>query len=102
MPLDASKVFDNVEYAHLFTALPNRSICSIVLGLLINTYINLKIKVRWNYLISRQSGISNGVKQGGCLSSTLFSVYIHRLITEIMQSNIGCLQILEFTVILMI
>ena len=47
----------------------------IVLRLLINMYIIPKIQVKWNDVLSYQYSISNGVKQGGCLSHTLL-VYI--------------------------
>ena len=42
--------------------------CPIVLRLLINMYINQKIQVKWDNVLSKQYSISNGVKQGGCLS----------------------------------
>ena len=44
----------------------------IVLRLLMNMYINQTIQVRWNNTLSNVCGISNGVKQGGCL-------YVHYL-----------------------
>ena len=37
-----------------------------------------------------QHNISNGVKQGGCLSPNLFSVYVNHLITKLRSSNLGC------------
>ena len=46
--------------------------------------------MKWNNSISIQSGISNGVKQGGCLSPTLFSVYLNKLTEILRNSNIGC------------
>ena len=33
--------------------------------------------------------ISNGVKQGGCLSPTLFSIYLNYLMYVLRSSNIG-------------
>ena len=62
--LDASKAFDRVEYVKLFTILLDRKICPTVLRLLINMYINQKIQVKWNNMISPTCTISNGVKQG--------------------------------------
>ena len=88
--LDASKAFDRVEYIKLFTVLRDRKMCPIVLRLLLNMYINQQIQVKWNNSISIQRGISNGVKQGECLSPTLFSVYLNKLIEILRNSNIGC------------
>ena len=88
--LDASKAFDRVEYVKLFTILRDRKLCPIVLRLLMNMYINQTIQVRWNNTLSNVCGISNGVKQGGCLSPTLFSLYINNLINILRQNNIGC------------
>ena len=68
----------------------DRKICPIVLRLLMNMYINQTIQVRWNNTLSDVCGISNGVKQGGCLSPTLFSLYINDLINILQQNNIGC------------
>ena len=64
--------------------------CPIVLRLLINMYINQKIQVKWNNVLSNQYSISNGVKQGGCLSPTLFNIYLNDLIDVLRSSNIGC------------
>ena len=81
--LDASKAFDRVEYVRLFRTLSDRNMCPIVLRLLMNMYINQSFQVKWNNIISFQNHVSNGVKQGGCLSPTLFSVYLNELIETI-------------------
>ena len=41
-------------------------------------------------MISTKYRIKNGVKQGGCLSPTFFSVYIDKLIELLRKSNVGC------------
>ena len=83
--LDASKAFDCVEYVKLFTILRDRKLCPIVLRLLMNMYINQPIQVRWNNTLSNLCGISNGVKQGDCLSPTLFSLYISNRVNILRQ-----------------
>ena len=88
--LNASKAFDGVEYVKLFTILRDRKLCPIVLKLLMNMYINQTIQVRWHNTLSNVCGISNGVKQGGCFSPTLFSLYINNLINILRKNNFGC------------
>ena len=88
--LDASKAFDRVEYMKLFNTLRDRKMCPLVLRLLMNMYINQQIQVKWNSTMSMKSSIGNGVKQGGCLSPNLFSVYLNKLIEILRNCNIGC------------
>ena len=40
--------------------------------------------------MSMKSSISNGVKQGGCLSPHLFSVYLNKFIEILRKCNISC------------
>ena len=90
MSLDAFKVFDRVEYMKLFNTLRDRKMCFLVLHLLMNMYINEQIQVKWNSTMSMKSSISNGVKQGDCLSPNLFSVCLNMLIEILRKCNIGC------------
>ena len=53
-------------------------------------YVNQKIQVRWNNLLSSQHNISNGVKQEGCFLPNIFSVYVNNVITKLRSSNLGC------------
>ena len=88
--LDASKAFDRVEYARLSRTLSDRNMCPTVLRLLMNIYVNQSFPVKWNNIISSQSHISNGVKQGSCLSPTLFSVYLNELLETTRKNSIRC------------
>ena len=58
--------------------------------MLMNMYINQQIQVKWNNAISKQSYNINGVKQEGCLSPSLFSVYLNKLIEILRTSNVRC------------
>ena len=53
-------------------------------------YVNQVIQIKWNDLLSDKCKISNGVKQGGCLSPSLFSIYLNNLIINLRNSKIGC------------
>ena len=88
--LDASKAFDRVEYVKLFRTLRDRNMCPVVLTLTMNMYINQSIQVKWNSIVSSNCYLSNGVKQGGCISPTFFSVYLNGLIEKPKKNIIGC------------
>ena len=47
----------------------------------------MRMRVRWNSSNSRKFLLSNRVKQGGVLSSLLFSVYLDDLLCELRQVN---------------
>ena len=49
--------------------------CPVVLRMIMNMYIN-HIQVNWNSIVSAKCYISNGVKQGGCISHLHSLVYI--------------------------
>ena len=59
-------------------------------GLLTNMYINQKIQVKLNNKISQPCTISNGVKHGGYMSPTLFSMYLDKLLGILQESDLGC------------
>ena len=85
--LDASKAFDRVEYVKLFQTLCDRKMCPTVLRLIMHMYVNQKIMIRWNQLMSQTCAISNG----GVLSPILYSVYVDNLIQILRDSKIGCM-----------
>ena len=87
--LDASKAFDRVEYVKPLNTL-DRGMCPLVLRLIMNMYINQEIQIKWNSILSSKCKTSNGLIQGGCLSPSLFSVYLNNIIVKLRNSNIGC------------
>ena len=58
--------------------------------MLISMYTQQQLSVKWNSSISAPMHCSNGIKQGGVLSPTLFCVYMDELITRLRSSKIGC------------
>ena len=88
--LDATKAFDRVNYCKLFRILLSRNICPFICRLLLNMYINQKLRVRWGNAYSDEFTVTNGVKQGGVISPILYCVYIDGLISELIKSNVGC------------
>ena len=78
--LNASMVFDRIEYFILFYNLRSRNTCPVTLRLFMNIIISQKMQVRFNNVLSGQFTVRHGVKQGGVLSPILFTVYLDSLI----------------------
>ena len=89
--IDVSKAFDKINYKILVhklhkTNLP-KPIVNILDYMLNNTFVNS----RCNDVVTDHWKVSNGARQGGCLSPLLFSFYINDMIHEISSMNTGCL-----------
>ncbi|CAL4204669.1 unnamed protein product, partial [Meganyctiphanes norvegica] len=61
-----------------------------IIRILVFWYENQKMSVRWGNLTSISFKVSNGVRQGGILSSHLFNVYVDDLSTRLNKLPIGC------------
>ena len=88
--LDASKAFDRLNYVKLFNKLLHRGMCPITVRLILNMYLNQKIQVKWNGLLSQPFEVTNGVRQGGVLSPLFFSIYIDDLLLKLKNAGYGC------------
>ena len=88
--LDASKAFDRVNYNILFKKLENRGIDPYIIRIISYWYKNQRMKVRWGGRLSTGFNVSNGVRQGGILSSYLFNVYMDDLSIKLNNRRIGC------------
>ena len=53
-------------------------------------YTNQEIQVKWNTFLSSTCRSSTGVEQGGCLSPSLFNVYLNNFIVKLRNSSVGC------------
>ena len=88
--IDASKAFDRVCHSKLFDVLQAQGMCPLILRALFNMYTHSEMKVRWESETSKSFSLQNGVKQGGCLSPMLFTVYFDILIKRLEYLGIGC------------
>ena len=53
--------------------------------------ISQNIRVKWNYYISNEYAVSNGVKQGGVMSPFLFiNLYVQALFECLDGNGLGC------------
>ena len=53
-------------------------------------YTHSKVHVRWKAELSNSFALKNGVKQGGCLSPILFTLYLDGLLCKLKHLGIGC------------
>ena len=64
--------------------------CPKICRLLLNMYVNQRLRVRWVDTLSETFGVTNGVKQGGVISPIFYCVYIDGLLLELQNSHVGC------------
>ena len=88
--LDASKAFDRVKYTKLFQLLLDRGMCPLAIRFLVELYTNQCLLVRWDNTCSTSFECTNGIKQGGVLSPTLFCIYMDELLNRLEKSGYGC------------
>ena len=62
----------------------------LIIRALYNMYTNSDMQVRWRSELSNAFPFMNGVKQGGCLSPMLFTLYLDGLIQKLKHCGIGC------------
>ena len=88
--VDASKAFDKVAFNVLFNELCDRSLCPKIAKLLYYMYTTNGCSVRWGSEHSDYFNVSHGVKQGGVISSILFSCYNDKLFSQLEHSGLRC------------
>ena len=77
--LDASKAFDKISHWTFFRKLIDRKVPIYLVKILCYWYQHQIMSVRWGCSISKGFNVTNGVRQGGVLSPTLFNVYMDGL-----------------------
>ena len=87
---DFSKAFDQVNYIKLLKKLLSDGIYSWIVSILLLWYSHLQVSVLWNRVLSSPFCISNGTRQGGILSPTLFNRYVRDMIVSLLTSRVGC------------
>ena len=85
--LDAQKAFDSVSHEYLMKALEVYGFPPEFITVVRVLYEDLKAVVQVNGILSKEFGISNGVKQGDALSCGLFVLAIDPLLRNL-SSNV--------------
>ena len=88
--VDISKAFDSVNHKYLMKKLLHYGVPSMYVSLIEFWYNNQFVNVRYMSHLSAEWKISNGVRQGGILSSLFFNIYIDSLLERLSCLNIGC------------
>ena len=89
--LDASKVFDRINYGKLFNILISRKLTAFIIGVLFDSYSRQQSRAMWNSCYTEYFYMPNGVKQGSILTAILFIFcYIDRLLILLSYSGVGC------------
>ena len=87
--IDYKKAFDSVDRSLLFFKLSEIGICGHMYKAISSLYSNPKSRVILNEEKTDYFDCPIGVKQGDCLSPTLFTIFINDLALELKQSGIG-------------
>ena len=87
--IDYKKAFDSVERNCLFYKLAKIGIKGRMYQAISSLYSNPKSRVVLGDYMTDYFDCPIGVKQGDCLSPTLFSIFINDLACEVRNSNIG-------------
>ena len=92
--IDASKASDRVSHIKLFNTLQAHGVCPLIIRVLYNMHTNSDMQVRWKSELSNVFPLMNGVKQGGCLSPMLFTLYLDDL-AIVSPTLLGLRQMIE-------
>ena len=87
--IDFKKAFDSVDRSLLFFKLSEIGICGSMYRAIASLYSNPRSRVILNEEKTDYFDCPMGVKQGDCLSPTLFAIFINDLAIELKQSGLG-------------
>ena len=78
-----------------------RGVPKIFIDLIMYWYSNLLCRVRWDQSYSDWFQVLAGVRQGGILSPSFYSLYVDDLVVELELLNVGCYVIEVFMALLL-
>ena len=62
----------------------------VVVDVLCDWYSKLSCCIRWNDKLSVSFNVGSGVRQGSCLSPSIFNVFMNMFITKLKLLDAGC------------
>ena len=87
--IDYQKAFDSVDRNLLLYKLANIGVTGKMYNAISSLYLNPKSRVILQQYSTEYFDCPMGVKQGDCLSPTLFAIFINDLANEIIDTDIG-------------
>ncbi len=81
--------FDRISVNKVFQQLLDCRFPAEYLSLLMNSYLDQSIQIKWGSTVSDVSKCVNGIRQGGVISPISFKVYINSLIMRLQSSKAG-------------
>ena len=88
--LDASKAFDRLIHSGLFLKMIRNGVPKIFIDLIVYWYSNILCRVRWDHEDSSWFHMKAGVRQGGVLSPSFYSLYVDELVEILQKLSVGC------------
>ena len=88
--LDAKSAFDVVIHSHVLRRLYHAGIEDKHWTIINSMHTNATSAVKWEGQISSKFEVTQGVRQGGILSTDLYKLYINPLLDRLEQSGLGC------------
>lgn len=74
--IDLAKAYDNVPVSMLWEAMEETNINNVIIKTIQELYKDTTIKIKTGERLSKGFTVTKGLKQGCCLSPTLFKIYI--------------------------
>lgn len=87
--VDMEKAFDCVRWNILMKLLRKYGIDWSERRLIADLYMNQKVKVRIGEELTEEIGMGRGVRQGCCISPTLFNIYLEEIIEDAFDGTRG-------------
>ncbi len=87
--LDSQKAFDVVSHEILLNRLYDSGVQPHAWTVIKDMYYGLTSRIKWTGDISEAFGISQGVRQGGILSTHLYKLYVNNLLLDLESYNLG-------------